>query len=424
MATVTHEARRVLEAIDREFLATLALEMGGIVSPAGYEASASEYVARWLVREGFETFEQPVLPGRTNIVGLLRGDGTGKSLIYNAHLDTAYGSVDDLWGIGPSSERFTRAWREGDTLYGHGLVNAKACIAAFLVAGKAIKDCGVKLAGDLILAPTIGEIGMAPVDEFSGPQFEGKGLGAEYLVTHGFQADFGLICETTNFMVSWAQPGDAFFKITVEGRPIYTVYINRPYAIERNPNAVVKAAQIILALEDWAYSYEQKNHYEYAGGTMVPKVAIGAVRGGTPTKPLHTSALCTIYIDVRIPLHRTIIDVKREIQDVVAATGIEAKVDGYLSKRGYEAQGVEPLLESVRTAHAELFGAPPAPADSSYSSMWRDMNIFNAHGIPTATYGPGTGAGTGDVSVGVEDLVKAAQAYALIALDICNRPRR
>jgi acetylornithine deacetylase/succinyl-diaminopimelate desuccinylase-like protein len=424
MAVARESAKRVLEAIDSEFLAELALEMGGIVSPAGYEASASEYVAAWFRREGFETFEQPVLPGRTNVVGLLRGNGSGRGLIYNAHLDTAYGSGDDFWGIGPYSERFTRAWREGDVLYGHGLVNAKACIAAFMVAGKAIKDSGVKLAGDLILAPTIGEIGMAPIDELAGPQFEGKGIGADYLVTHGFLADYALICETTNFMLSWAQPGDAFFKISVDGRPIYTVYIERPYPIAENPNAVVKAAQIILALEEWAYAYEQRNRYEYAGGTMIPKVAVGAVRGGTPTKPLHTSALCAVYIDVRIPLHRTILDVKHEIEEVVAATGIEAKVDAYLSKRGYEAKGVEPLLESLRSAHAELFGRSIAPAQSSYSSMWRDMNIFNAHGIPTATYGPGTGAGTGDVSLSVDDLVSAAKAYALIALDICNQPRR
>jgi hypothetical protein len=133
------------------------------------------------------------------------------------------------------------------------------------------------------------------IDEFSGPllgaairrQRTWRRLPRDPRIPGGLRADL----RDHQLHAELGAPGDAFFKISVEGRPIYTVYIDRPDSIAQNPNAVVKAAQIILALEEWAYAYEQKNRYEYAGGAMIPKVAIGAVRGGTPTKPLHTSAL-------------------------------------------------------------------------------------------------------------------------------------
>ncbi len=412
---------QVLDRVNKDELADLALEMGNIYSPHGYEGEAGEYATDWFRKKGFETVKQEVVPDRYNAVGIIRGQGGGKTLIYNAHLDTAWGTIEDRWCAGEPKRSDTKAWREGDALIGHSVLNAKGPIAAFMIAGKAIMESGIAIKGDLILAATVGEVGQAPIDEFQGPRYLGKGIGAEHLVAHGFMADYALICETTNFTLGWAQPGDSFFKITVQGRPIYTTYIARPYKLEENPNAIVKMAKIILALEEWAYDYQERNRSEYAGGTIIPKVALGAVRGGTPTKPLETSGLCSLYIDVRTPPHRTALDVKHEIQRVLDATGIETHVETYLSKSGFIAQNAEGLLESVQRTHLGMFGRQPEKADWTISSMWRDMNVFNARGIPSATYGPGGGAGGGHLALKVDDLVMAAKLYALIALDICNQ---
>lgn len=51
-----------------------------------------------------------------------------------------------------------------------------------MIAAKAIKETGMKLGGDLFLTMVVGEIGMAPIDEFQGPQYLGKGLGSRDLV--------------------------------------------------------------------------------------------------------------------------------------------------------------------------------------------------------------------------------------------------
>jgi hypothetical protein len=271
MSRAEDEHSKVLERIDREELADLAVKMGSIHSPHGYEAEAGEFAVNWFRNNGFEVTKQEVVPDRYNAIGVLRGKGGGKSLIYNAHLDTSQGTIEDLWDTEDPQLHETKAWREGDSLFGHGLLNAKGHIAAFMIAGKAIKKSGLALKGDLILAPTCGEIGQAPVDEFQGPRYLGKGIGVEHLIRHGFTADYALICETTGFTLGWAQPGDSFFKITVKGKYIYTPYVNRPYKLEENPNAIVKMAKVILALEEWAYDYLLKNTTEYDGGTIIPK---------------------------------------------------------------------------------------------------------------------------------------------------------
>jgi hypothetical protein len=76
-------------------------------------------------------------------------------------------------------------------------------------------------------------------------------------------------------------------------------------------------------------------------------------------------------------------------------------------------------------------------ADPVFSSMWRDLLLFNEMGIPAITYGPGVAKkirseeGPGDTPLGGHlnmpegELVKAAHLYAAIALDLCNteKPR-
>src|SRR4029077_10245678 len=87
-----------------------------------------------------------------------------------------------------------------------------------------------------------GEKGVERVDEFQPPAYLAKEAGTRYAITHGGVADFALVAEGTDFGIVGVEGGEAFFKITVFGNalPIYTPYIQRPTAIEKNPNAIVR----------------------------------------------------------------------------------------------------------------------------------------------------------------------------------------
>ena len=107
---------------------------------------------------------QDVEVDRPNAVGMLKGDGSGLSLGFNGHTDTSYtGTSADLRmvaDIEPEAELSGRI--VGDKVQGLGISNMKGGVAAFMMAGKALKKSGVKLKGDVILAAVVGEISRTP----------------------------------------------------------------------------------------------------------------------------------------------------------------------------------------------------------------------------------------------------------------------
>jgi hypothetical protein len=53
--------------------------------------------------------------------------------------------------------------------------------------------------------------------------------------------------------------------------------------------------------------------------------------------------------------------------------------------------------------------------------MWRDVSIFNEMGIPSITYGPPRNFK--GQAMTVDDIVRTAQTYAQLAIEICNREK-
>ncbi len=424
MVTEQPQIDKLLAAIDADELIELTLTLGQINSPPGSEAEIAGYVLDWLARNEISALKQEVLPGRYNAIGILPGAGGGQSLILNSHFDTAYGDPMDVWTAGRLTRADMSAWREDDRIYGQGVVNDKAPMAATLMALKAFKQTGVLLKGDLIFTGVAGEIGRAPIDEYQGPQYEGKGIGTRYAVTHGIVADHALVAECTNWTYTAVECGCLLVKITVHGTAVYTPFLSRPDSVAAHPNAIVQAARLIEAIESWAAAYERRFTYRSPTGMVVPKASVGAIRGGLPYKPIETAGVCALYLDIRLPPRVEPLTPLRELDSLIGNLGLTANIEPYLFRRGYEGQNIDTLQEAIVTAHQHFFSQPPAEPDPPVSSMWRDLNVFNEIGIPAITYGPPLGLSSEGWSyfIKTEDIVRAAQLYALIALDICNRP--
>lgn len=324
----------------------------------------------------------------------------------------------------PDNPFYFSAWREGDRLVGNGLVNDKGPLACTLIAAKAIREAGVPLRGDLVVTGVCGEIGQEPVDEFAAPEYLSKEVGARYLISRGVIGDFAVVAEATDFGVTWVEAGKAFFKVTVlGGHSRYTPYIDHPEDPAANGNALVRAAPVVLALEDWARHYEQAHTYRFDGGACVPKVNIGAIRGGQPFIPIVTAEKCFLYLDVRLTPAQTAMEVQAELRATLSALDVPTTVECTLYRRGYESEGVEPLLEATTRAHRAEFDTDPPEVAPPLSSMWRDTNPFNEVGIPAITYGPAAGVGGGLFWAEAADFEHAARVYARIAMDVCATPR-
>jgi acetylornithine deacetylase/succinyl-diaminopimelate desuccinylase-like protein len=414
----------VLEGLEGE-LVELACGLVNVPSPPGYEKAAAEFLAGWLDARGIPAYVQDVEATRGNAVGRLAGSGRGRSVTFNGHLDTSFvgDAAEDLPVLGRLEDvgRAVAEVKEG-IIYGLGIFNDKGPLAAAALALYALKASGVILEGDVVVAGVAGEIGRGQVGRYTGPGTRGKGEGTRFLIHAGVWTDYAIVCEPSNWTVSWALPGAAYFRVTTRGVAGYAPVNDRSApSLAENKNAVVKLSHLMLALEAWADRYEAQNRYETPCGWIEPRVTLAAVDGGLPYKPNWRPAIASVYVDVRIPPNRTPLDVERELKDVVLATGLSDEVFMYLGRKGYVAEGVEPVAAAVAGAHRDVFGEEPKSPSWVELSTWNDSNIYAEVGIPVVKYGPPWPGGRYfPERMAVRDLMQAARVYALAALRLCS----
>ena len=410
-------AKAVLDGIREEDVVALALHLANIESPPGEEGEAAEAIYAWLTGEGFAPQRIGMFEDRFNVFCELPGTGGGPPLAFNSHIDTWMRRDDHLIWRDPGFEDYHRGREEGDLLIGNPVVNDKGPMAAFMIAARAIAAAGVPLDASIYLTMVAGEIGQEPVDEFQGKRYLSKEVGARYLVNHTPRAAFCVCAEATAFRKGWVEAGKAFYKITVYGgAPLYTPYLKRPYSRSDQPNAIIRALPLLERIEEWALEYERHHRYEGPGGTVVPRVNIGAVRAGQPWLILQNPEVCMLYLDIRTVPGQDSAEIGNELRAMLAELSLEGRVEQFVNRPAYE-----PLSQAVDAAHEFEFGTPCEIATPPECSMWRDHNVFNEVGIPALTYGPSGVAGAGTLAVSKEDLLRVARVYALTALALCGR---
>lgn len=418
MNDIVEDVLRRIEG-DRETIAELALRLGNTFAPVGHERVAAEEVQLWYQEHGIESRLVEITPERANTVARLPGSGGGTGLIFNAHLDTEASGpeYDQLMGV--PDPNLVGGWRDGDRIYGHTVLNDRGPMALFMVAAKALREAEVPLLKDVVLTSVAGETGQAPVDEYQGIRYEGKGVGTDFLVRHGLRGDFALVAETTDFALCWHNCGAIYYKVTVRGRNMYTPRLLRPATLADHPNAIVKAAAVVQAIEEWAIRYEEAHAMDTECGPVRLKAQVGAIRGGLPWRANRSSPYAALYVDVRTLPGQSVQDVTASLTEAIAATGVEAEVEVTMAKPGAVAIGIDGLRDAVHAGHERVLGGPPpAQAEAAVVSMWRDTNVFNNAGIPSLTYGPSRGRADvqGQGYFELDSLVACAKVYALVAL--------
>lgn len=416
---------KLTQFIDKEKndLIDLCLRLGNISSPHSKERALGETVLRWLKEAGIRGELQLITDESANAIATIPGVAAGESLILNAHMDTG----PELGPNATENERkLETAWIDGDTLYGKGMINDKAQLCAFMIAMRAIKRCGIDLKGDLTLTAVAFETGNPSVDGWQGFKYPGEGFGTKWAVDRGVVADYALVGETSGFGIVQAECGAAWFKIRVKGREVYTPRLERGSSIQENPNAFAKAARVILALEEWAVEYQNRETMTCGAGTIVPKAQVVAVRGSSEGIG-RPSPICDIFFDVRIVPEKKPGEVRKDLERLVRKLNLDCDVVLFQYSRGHVAKNAEPLVAAVTRAHEYVFGTPPRTPPSAETSMWRDLNVFNEVGIPSICFGPPRQreplSGAQNRAMRVDDLVQATKIYALTALTICGIER-
>src|SRR5919201_2686677 len=91
----------------------------------GGEGEVSHFVADIYRELGAEVDVFGLEPGRENAVGVIRGSGGGRSLIYNGHVDVVPAGSVSNWRHEPFSGRI-----DGDRIWGRGSTDMKAGVLA------------------------------------------------------------------------------------------------------------------------------------------------------------------------------------------------------------------------------------------------------------------------------------------------------
>ena len=78
----------VLDYLHNEEIIELASDLIRQPSLTNQEGPAVDYMTNWYEDHGFDEIHvQEVQPGRRQVIGIMKGDGSGKSMMFNGHLD-------------------------------------------------------------------------------------------------------------------------------------------------------------------------------------------------------------------------------------------------------------------------------------------------------------------------------------------------
>ena len=337
--------------------------------PHAGEQRVGEFLAATARKAGLDVEFQNVLPGRSNLLAVLRPVGVVRQRILLApHLDTV-GVADEA--------QFTPVKRNG-RLYGRGACDTKGSVAVMLTALSELAQRRPRPAHTEIIFAGL-------MDE------EYNQAGSRALAASGFKADLAIVGEPTRLQIITAHKGDLWLKIETRGRAAHG---SRP---ELGRNAIHLMARVVAALEtDYARQLRRRRHPLLGRAS----VNVGTIAGGTAPNivPDH----CVITVDRRTLPGETDAGVKREIRAFLrgkklAATLADTKV---APAPPVETDPQAPLVRQFLRAAQQT---RPAGVD-----FFTDAGVLAAGGIPCVVFGPGdiAQAHTADEWVAVSQLTQ------------------
>jgi len=341
-------------------------------------------------------FDEVFIDGLGNVIGRI---GNGKKILaIDGHIDTVdVGNIDN-WTFPPFSGEIKDGF-----VYGRGSVDQKGGHAAFVTAGKILKE----LAFDRDL--TIYFVGSVMEEDCDG-------LCWKYIIEEDkIKPDFVISTEPTNLNIYRGHRGRMEIHVHFKG---ISAHGSAP---ERGKNAIYLAAKAALEIE----KLNEKLAYDDFLGKG--SITISEIISGSPSL-CAVADYARLHLDRRLTWGETKETAVKEIEDIVK--GMDAKVE-VLNYVGTSFTGLKYGMEkyfptwkipvdnhvivSGIKAFEELFGKTPKVDKWTFST--NGVTINGKYGIPVIGFGPGNEvlAHAPDEKIPVSDLVAASAFYAMFA---------
>ncbi len=353
------------------------------------EAELAAYIADRMHDIGLDVDHWEPAPGRPNVVGVLSGDGDGRSLIWNAHTDTV--------GVEGMDAPFTPV-RQNGRLYGRGAQDMKGSLAAQLIAARTLRESDTSLSGDVLVA--------AVADE------EHKSIGTEALVDR-YDADGAVVTEPTDLELVRAHKGFVWIDIRTQGRAAHG---SRP---AEGIDANMHMGRVLSKLEALNRSLSSDEAHALVGP---PSLHAGQLRGGDA--PSVYAAECHLRMERRIVPGESAEDALEEVQTVLhelseADDAFEAEAEIAFS-RGMLKTPADATVASATRAGLSRTLAPNNPPPDTGASFWTDAALLSAAGTETVVLGPkGAGLHTTEEWVDLASVAQLAEVLIHTARRYC-----
>jgi acetylornithine deacetylase len=350
------------------------------------EAELAAFVADWLEQRGLDVTLQEAGANRPNVIARVKGSGTGRSLMLNAHMDTVgYGGMEQ-----PLQPRI-----EGNRLYGRGAFDMKGSLAAIMSAGAILaRD---PPAGNVLVT--------AVVDE------EYASIGTQAIAA-SYRADAAIITEPTDGELCIAHKGFVWFEIETRG---VAAHGSRP---DEGIDAIAKMGRVLVEIE--ALDRSLRN------GTRHPLLRTGSIHaslidGGTELSTYPDR--CRLQIERRTIPGESAEHCEEQLREILdrcraADPAFSATLTRGIDRRPFEIAPDAEIARIVGAAAERITGQAP-PIAGAFG--WMDSAILDEAGIPTVIYGPGGDGAHADVEwVNLDDVERCRDLYVAVAREFCR----
>jgi len=387
-------------------------------------ARCQEIVASWLSDLG-ATLERWTQPPRYPVVaGKLSGQGDGRSLAFNGHIDVVPIGDSSTWSHAPWGGEV-----DAGRLWGRGAADMKGGVACALVAMRVLKTSGIPLAGD-VWAHIV-------ADE------EVVGQSTRVLLKRLPAVDAVLVAEPTDLSVMPVEGGLVHMRIEIDGRESHAG--NRYMSIHAGGlgdragvNAIEKGVRIVSALQDLERQWGNLRHHPMlpAGfNTIMPGIISGGPGGGADgqitmiSNPGTSPNYCSIEYNIWFLPGESFEGIREEIEEFVhSACQLDPWLRANPPRFTWKLRDIyfppaatppdHPFIQSLANA---LDGLGQPVTITGFTAAC-ELAWYAGHDIPGAIFGPGriAQAHSADEFVEVDQLVRACAAMTIAAAAWCG----
>jgi succinyl-diaminopimelate desuccinylase len=357
------------------------------------------------VSAAYATKKAPIV----NVVARVQGGSPGRRLVLNGHLDIAQLASTENWTYPPFG-----GVAENGRIYGRGITDMKAGIAAEIMAARVLGPVASELRGELVLT--------LAGDEGSGAENGSLHLLREVPHASGdamLSGDVG-----SPEVMRFGEKGFARIEVIAHGKAAGGAHM---YLGVNAIDLLVAALPSVAALNGHAdplppdvlrailAASEQSEEISGAGETAALRgitINVGRISGGH--RPNAVPAEARAMLDIRFPPGTT----AREVHRLVIAAlenhpGVTCELHDHADPTWTSPK--HELAGLVRKNATEILGHAPA---ATIRAGFSDARFYREHGIPSVGYGvtPHNGAAP-DEYVEIEDLWTVCAVHTLTALD-------